>query len=337
MATTTPSTANSLPQHSASPPQPVATPTEQRSRFRSVKFWGLLGALALVLVLFLVWWSYGAKHSVTEDAFVEAHIINVAPQAVSGHVVSFFVEENDRVEKDQLLAEIDSEPYRDQVNLARRKLEAAEAELKRQEAALARLRLEIPLQIEIARRTLAAAKADEARAQSGLKLTADEVDHGIEEAQAGLEAATADLLLAQQEYTRFTNLKKEEAVPLRKAQEATQARDSAEAHRKLAATKLATARANRTQIDVAQRTVEAADKTTQKASKGVDLAETGNDEIREVELLTEFKKVAVAEARTLLTSAEHQLNYTQIRRPARASSSNAIAILATSRRRASRS
>ena len=118
------------------------------------------------MILFLVWWSYGANHSVTEDAFVEAHIINVAPQAVSGHLVSFFVEENDRVEKDQLLAEIDSEPYHDQVNPARRKVDAAEAELKRQKAALARLRLEIPLQIEIARRTLAAAKADEARAQT---------------------------------------------------------------------------------------------------------------------------------------------------------------------------
>ncbi len=119
----------------------------------------------------------------------------------------------------------------------------------------------------------------------------------------------------EQEYTRFTNLQKEEAVPLRKAQEATQARDSAEAHRKLAATKLATAQANRTQIDVAKRTVEAAEKSTQKASKGVDLAETGNDEIHEVELLTELKKVAVAEARTVLAAAKHELKYTQIRAP----------------------
>ena len=311
MSTASPSTAT------APPAQPASSPdaSPKASPLRLIKFWGLMGALALVLTLFLVWWSFGASHSVTEDDFVEAHIINVAPQAVSGHLVSFFVEENDRVEKDQLLAEIDSEPYRDQVNLARRKVEAAEAELKRQEAALARLRLEIPLQIEIARRTLAAAKADEARAQGGLTLANVEVDHGIEEAQAGLEAATASLLLAQQEYTRFTNLQKEEAVTLRKAQEATQARDSAEAQRKLAATKLAKAQAERTQIDVAKRTVEAAEKSTQKASKSVDLAETGNDQIREVELLTEFKKVGVAEARTMLAAAEHELKYTQIRAP----------------------
>jgi membrane fusion protein, multidrug efflux system len=45
------------------------------------------------------WWSYRQTHSITEDAFVEAHIINVAPQTVSGHIVRFLVEENDRVKK----------------------------------------------------------------------------------------------------------------------------------------------------------------------------------------------------------------------------------------------
>jgi membrane fusion protein (multidrug efflux system) len=261
------------------------------------------------------WWTYRISHSITDDAFVEAHIVNIAPQSVSGHLVRYFVEENDRVEQGQVLAEIDPVPYRDQVDLARSKVEGAEAELRRQEAALARLRMEVPIQIEISRRSLAAAKADEARAKQALKLTEDEVEHGIEEAKAGLEASEADLLLAQQEYTRFTNLQKEEAVPLRRAQEVTRARDAAEAHRKLAVTKLAKANADRTRIEVAKRTLEAAEKTTQKAVKGVDLAETGNAQIREVELLTAVKKEGVVEARRALTSAEDQLKYTQVRAP----------------------
>src|SRR5262249_3321614 len=62
-------------------------------------------------------------------------------------------------------------------------------------------------------------------------------------------------------------------------------------------------------------TLEAAEKTTQKASQGVDLAETGNAQIHEVELLTAVKKENVAEARQALTSAEDQLKYTQIRAP----------------------
>jgi membrane fusion protein, multidrug efflux system len=300
----------------AEPPTPAAPPPQLRNRFYLQPTW-LAGFLVLggLTICVCYWFFYRWGHSLTEDAFVEAHIINVAPQSVSGNLVSCMVDENDRVEQGQVLAEIDPVSYRDQVELARSKVETAEAELLRQKADLARLQREVPIQIEIARRSLAAAKADEARAQQALKLTEDEVAHGVEESQAGLDAANADLVLAQQEYTRFTNLQKDEAVPLRRAQEATQARDSAEAHRKLAATKLAQALANQTQIEVAKRTLEAAQKASEKAAKGVDLAETGDAEIREVELLTAVKKQNVMEARRALTSAEDQLKYTQVRAP----------------------
>jgi membrane fusion protein, multidrug efflux system len=205
---TTP-TAGAPPASASQQPAPIAPPAVpgKRPYVRLVWVGGLVFA-ALVLVFACWWWSYRRNHSITEDAFIEAHIVNMAPQSVSGHLVRFVVDENDRVEQGQVLAEIDPVLYRDQVDLARSKVEAAEAELRRQEAALARLRLEVPIQIEISRRSLAAAKADQARAQEALKLTEDEVEHGVEEAQAGVEAATADLVLAQQEYTRFTNLQK---------------------------------------------------------------------------------------------------------------------------------
>jgi membrane fusion protein (multidrug efflux system) len=270
---------------------------------------------ALVAYLAYYWWIYRLHYSITDDAFVEAHIVNIAPQAVSGHLVRFLVEENDRVEQGQVLAEIDPIMYRDQVESARSKVTGAEAELKRQEAALARLRLEVPIQIEIARRTLATAQADQAKARDALKLTEDEVEKGIEQAQAGLDAAKADLVLAQQEYTRYTNLYKVEAVALQRSQQVTRSRDAAEAQQKLAAAKLAKAQADRMQIEVAKRTLEAAEKATQKAIKGVDLAETGNAQIREVELLTAVKKEGVVEARRALISAEDQLKYTQVRVP----------------------
>ena len=87
------------------------------------------------------------------------------------------------------LAEIDPIPYRDKVNIARAKLDAAQAELARQRADLDRVRKEVPIQIEIARRTLAAAEADRAKAEESLKLTRDEVEKGIDEARAGVKAA----------------------------------------------------------------------------------------------------------------------------------------------------
>jgi membrane fusion protein (multidrug efflux system) len=271
--------------------------------------------IAFVLYLCFSWWFYRVTRSITDDAFVEAHIVNIAPQLVSGHLVRFLVDEHDRVEKNQVLAEIDAVPYRDQVELAQKKVAEAEAELKRQEAALEHLRIEVPIQIAIARRTLEAANADAGRAKETLKLTEDEVEYGIEEAKALVDAADADSTLAQQEYTRYTNLESQNVVPLKRAQEVTQARDAADARKKVAATKLATAQAEKAKIEVAKLALEGADDASEKADKGVDLAETGNDQIREVELLTALKKVAVDEARAALASAEDQLKYTEIRAP----------------------
>ncbi len=71
---------------------------------------------------------------------------------VSGRIVRFLVEENDSVESGQVLAEIDNVPYLDRVRVSQAKLAEAVADLKRQEADLERLRVEIPIQIEIAGR-----------------------------------------------------------------------------------------------------------------------------------------------------------------------------------------
>jgi len=304
--------AAAAPPPSASPP-PAAVPEKKSKRYWSI---ALIVVLAVVAVGLIVRWAVDrATSSVTDDAFIEAHIVNIAPQAVSGHLVRYLVDENERVQQGQLLAEIDPVPYRDQVELARSKVDAAEVELQRQQAALDRLKLEVPIQIEISRRSLAAAQADQARAKEALKLTNDSVEKGVEEAQAGLAAAKADLVLAEQEYTRFSTLYKQDAVPLRRSQEVTRSRDAAEAQRRLAAAKLALAEAERTQIEVAKKTLEAAEKSTQKAAGGVDLAQTGNAQIREMELLTALKKENVTEARRALTSAEDQLKYTQLHAP----------------------
>jgi membrane fusion protein (multidrug efflux system) len=261
------------------------------------------------------WVQFRRSHSITDDAFVEAHIVNVAPQSVSGHIVRFLVDENERVEQGQVVAEIDPVPYRDQVAVARAKLDTAEAELRRQQESLARLKIDVPLQIEVAKRSEAAARADRAKADEALKLTREEVGRGIDEARAGLEAAKADCTLAKQEYDRFTALARQEAVPSRRADEVTRSYASAQAHVKLSEAKLAKALAEERKIEVSTRDVEVAHTVVEKAGKNVELAETGHDQIREAELLTVVKAKTAEEARRGLASAENMLAYTQVRAP----------------------
>src|SRR5208283_4105018 len=275
-----------------------------------LRFGPLLAVVSAILLLAaglpraLSWIEYRRTHSITDDAFVEAHIVNIAPELVSGRLVRYLVEENDRVDQGQIVAEVDPIPYRDKANVARAQLDTALAELARQRADLERVRKEVPIQIEIARRTFAASQADRAKAEESLKLTRDVVDKGILEARAGVKAAQASLTLAELEYTRWSKLEQTGASTLQRKQQVTQSRDSAVAQVELADARLAKALADLTQVDVARRALEAAQKAEQKAAKGIDLAETGNDQILVMELLVKVKEQTVEQARRALEAAK---------------------------------
>ena len=240
---------------SASPPAPApATPVGRRIRLRPGKIIAaglVVAAVAVGLPAGTRWVEYRHRHSITNDAFVESHIVNVAPQLVSGRIVRFLAGENDLVSQGQIVAEVDPIPYRDKVNISRAQLELAQSELARQRADLDRVRKEVPIQIEIAKRTFAAAIADRGRAEESLKYTRDEVEKGIDEARAGVKAAQASLTLAELEYARFTRLEQQGASTQQRQQQVTQSRDSASAQVDLAHARMAKALAARTQIDVA--------------------------------------------------------------------------------------
>jgi membrane fusion protein, multidrug efflux system len=298
-------------------PSPAARTTSSRvSRIVRWAVWTTILAAAIVAGFFgYQWFTDRLSQSITDDAFVEAHIVNIAPEMVSGRIVRFLVEENDQVKQGEVLAEIDPIHYRDQVAQARGKLELAEAESKRQEAGLTKLKNEVPLQIDIAKETLAGARTEEARAKDSLKLTTDEVNKTIDEAQAAVGVAKANAVLAKLEFDRWTKLAAQDAATRVKADEVTRALDATKAERRLADAKLARAEAARTRIDVANHDLEAARTLVAKAKKALDLAQTGYDQIREVELMVGVKKEVVKDAQIGLDTAEHQLEFTQVRAP----------------------
>src|SRR5262249_51639672 len=122
-------------------------------------------------------------------------------------------------------------------------------------------------------------------------LQIDVARKSVEEAQAAVTLAKANLTLAKQEYDRFTTLAAQDASTKRKAEEVTRAHDAAKADLQLADARLA------------------------KAGKTLDLAETGYDQIREVELLVGVKKEVVKDAQISLDTAEHTYQFTKVRAP----------------------
>ena len=82
----------------------------------------------VLLILGLIISINSIFYKSTDDAFVEGHIITVAPR-VSGPVIKLLVEDNQEVKKGDLLLEIDPVDYETKLKQSRAKLEEARASL----------------------------------------------------------------------------------------------------------------------------------------------------------------------------------------------------------------
>ncbi len=78
---------------------------------------GAGAALVFLVVIAIAWWLYSRRFETTDDAFVDTHIVHVAPR-VSGQVMSVLVNDNQFVEAGELLVRIDAADARERVQQA---------------------------------------------------------------------------------------------------------------------------------------------------------------------------------------------------------------------------
>jgi membrane fusion protein, multidrug efflux system len=276
----------------------------------------VLAVVLLAAAPFGIWWVVNRfTHSITDDAFVESHIVNLSPQQVAGHLVRYLVQEHDVVSAGQLLVELDPVPYQEQVALQEAKLQVAKAQLAAEETALEVLRAQVPKEIEVAVKALAAAKAEEARDEENLKYITDDVDKSIQQARATVSAAEAAYVLAAEDFKRFTILFKQDAATQRQAQEATKSHNATQAEVRVAEAKLYRALAGQQQVEAAKKTLEAATHQTQKAEQTLALTRTKELQITEAVRRVDVKKQQVSEIQRALEVAQTYLRYTRIVAP----------------------
>jgi membrane fusion protein (multidrug efflux system) len=276
---------------------------------------------ALILLAatpFAVQWAvYRSTHSITDDAFVRTHVVNIAPQEVSGHLVRYLVQEHDEVAAGQLLAEIDPTPYREQVALLQSKLDVAAAQLAAAQTALEVLQAQVPREIKVAQKALAAAQAEQARDEQTLHFTTEDVEKGIHEARSDLEAARARLDLAEKDHHRYARLFEKGAATQRQSQEATRTYQTSQAEVKASEARLGRALAAQKKVEAVRQAAAAAGHQAQKAEQSLGLAQTRRLEITQAERQVEVKKQQVGEARRALDVAKTNLRYTRIVAPFR--------------------
>lgn len=289
---------------------PVAAPTRSRWLVPVIL---LVGALSGAVPLWS-WLQYRFTHSISKDAFIETHLINIAPQ-VPGTVVAVHVQEQDRVRKGDLLALVDPSTYQREVELAAAKQTVAEAALARAEADLALLVEEVPKRVVIAEKKQAIAVAEEARAHDALAMTTRDVNEAMAAARHAVERAKATFTLADEDYQRYTALLKEGSVTERRLQEATSTHRTSRAEVQIAEARLGQAEANRKQIGIAEQQLKASQHAVAEAQAAVELARLGNQEIVVSRQMVAERAQAVAEARRNLELARTKLGYTRIVAP----------------------
>jgi membrane fusion protein, multidrug efflux system len=310
---------NAQPLPTLPPPQPGARRPGLVRRLWGNR-WRRLGVATAMVSLaaapvVVSWIDYRLTHSITDDAFVQTHVVNIAPQEVSGHLVQYLVQEHDEVAKGQLLAEIDPVPYREQVALHQAKVDVAEAQLAAAQTSLEVLQAQVPREIEAAQKALAVAKAEQARDEKTLHFTTEDVEKGIHEAQSDLEAARARLDLAEKDHHRYAMLFAKEAATQRQSQEATRTYNTTQAEVKAAEARLGRALAARSKVEAVRQAAEAAGHQTKKAEQALALAQTRCLDITQAERQVAVKKQQVAEARRALDVATTSLRYTRIVAP----------------------
>ena len=119
------------------PPESRPVPQEAGKATRKRKLLaGVLGVAVLaVLLVFGVPWVEEMLNTVsTDDAYVNGHVTFVAPR-VAGQISRVLVDDNNRVHKGDLLAELDKEPYRVAVSEKQAAVDTAQADLQAATAA----------------------------------------------------------------------------------------------------------------------------------------------------------------------------------------------------------
>jgi membrane fusion protein (multidrug efflux system) len=273
-----------------------------------------VAAVTTGLAIPFSYWGYRFTHSMTNDAFVETRIVQLAPQT-SGLLVRVNVEENDRVKAGQVIAEIDPTPRQRELDLARAKVAVAEENLQFARATLERLEQEYPRKVAAAEQDLNVAKAQLAESQTRLEVTRVRTAKAVKQAEADVDAAEAVLVKAKADNDRYQKLYEEKSVPQIKAEEAARSYGTAKAEHAATLARLDTARAELGQIRIAEREVEANRQTVEKATQALELARLIRLQIDEAKVQVGTRSAEVAEARRAVDTALTQLQYCKVIAP----------------------
>jgi membrane fusion protein, multidrug efflux system len=276
--------------YSPPPPEKKYSPGARSKRRRNLII--LIVAVVLVVAgLFL--WRYLSGYESTDDAQVDVHLYPVSAR-ISGYVVKVNVNDNQWVEKGDLLVEVDPTDY----EVA---LKQAQANLANAEATAHSLNITVPI--------------TSVNTSSQLSFTAS----GVEDATAGVTAAQKQLAAAHEQLAaaEANDVKAQDDLHrykllVDKREVSQQIYDQALATAKSSTANVAAARASESAAD--QFVQQARSRLTQ-ATANHQYAETGPQQVSSTKARVQAAIADVEQKRALLHQAKLNLEYTRIVAP----------------------
>ena len=261
-------------------------------RKRLTKLIILIAALVIVVAGILLW-RYLSSYESTDDAQVDVHLYPVSAR-ISGYVVKVNVNDNQWVEKGDVLVEIDPTDY--QVAVAQ-----AQSNLANAEATARSLNITVPItsvnttsQLQFTASGVEDARAAVTAAQKQLAAAHEQV-----------EAAEANDVKAQDDLHRYKQL-------VEKREVSQQIYDQALATAKASTANVAAAQASES---AAQQFVQQAQSRLTQANANHEYAQTGPQQVSSTKARVQAAIADVQQKRAQLQQAELNLQYTKILAP----------------------
>jgi membrane fusion protein, multidrug efflux system len=272
----------------------------------------IAGTVLLVWLASWIW--FRLSHSITDDAFIESDMVELAA-TVGGQIVEMLVEDSQPIKRGQLLCRIDPVPYRTEVERAQAELSVQESELAASQAALKRLEARVPQQIAFAQQQLAVAGSEQRSAGHQLSQTKETTQHDVNVAQQAVQAAEANLDFARVSLERWNALAADRSVSPeeRDAKQAQYANAAAQFEQ--ARVRLAQAKSNLVKAQMSAESADAARDRHRQAQAQLALAKQGTLDIEEAKLRIAANTRKVGAARTMLARRQADLGYTEVVSP----------------------
>ena len=291
-STTNPSPETARPDEKLTATSLHPSPAEVRRRKKRVKIPIALGALALLVIGFLLYRHYSAWES-TDDAEIDGYIYPLSAR-IAGYVTQVTVNDDQYVKAGTLLVKLDATDY--DVAVAN-----AKAALANDQASAAALQTNVPITSVNTASQLSSASADVENAEAGLAAAQKQHDA----ATASLQQAEADDQKARDDVNRYAPLAAKDEIP---QHQYTQAVDAERAT-------AAAVEAARAAAGAAAQAVNQARAKIRQAEAGVRSAETGPRQIAAQRSRAKAAEAQVGRSAAELQQAQLNLDYTRILAP----------------------